>query len=864
MDTFADSLSERVKDNDQFWADFEKISAKAISKTLSGVNVSDENLDVSEMELKRLINAASIFSQSTLEQNKSLAQNIALYFAIIGGRESQEAAWAKKIFHDIGNHPGAQSLADKLIPPEVDFISYLRNRLLAKLNNVKINDLDYNLTDFQMDLWSEIQTSDAIAVSAPTSAGKSFVVLEYLAKQAIELNSFNAVFIAPTRALIGEVSDKLNNRLKDYQLKIRVSSIPTLDSDKNRNQIFVLTQERLQVLLSVWAGSFDFVIVDEAQAIGEDSRGMILQDCIELIRSKNNKTKFVFLTPGAKGFEAFGKAINVSRIQVKSTDLSPVVQNKIVITYDPSDENKIDLSLLADGKLISIGGYNSERGFANADTRLSAVALELGRLGGSLVYGTGPADAEEIGSGIASDLKESDSPALKELSKFIKEHIHPEYSLARHVVKGVGVHYGKMPSVLREALENAFKNADLKYLVCTTTLFQGVNLPARNVFINTPTRGRGHELEPAALWNFAGRAGRLGKDIIGNVFLVDYNDWKTQPLSAKAHFPIVPSFASTVVNHTDEVIQGLKGNFPDKNEKENLLTGAATGLLLSRAARGTLKEFAKNTLNEEVSDVKIDEIVSAAEVSLRELDLPAEVLSLNWAVSPHGQSRLYKRIKEKIKSGEIDSLLPVSPSPWTKVTHQRYTAIFGRINKQIYGKSAPKGFNSLLASVSLAWMNGSPLPLIINKRIEHIRKTKELVNYDSEIRKTFEFIEDVLRFKYVQFGRAYIDLLRVALNEAGFSKEASSIYDFPLSLELGVSTQAGQVFIELGLSRVTASALENLIPHSNPSSTRAREWLSSLQKNDIPISEVMWNELKVKGLVVDSVVGVDNGKFEGA
>src|SRR5258708_39094922 len=67
-------------------------------------------------------------------------------------------------------------------------------------------------------------------------------------------------------------------------------------------------------------------------------------------------------------------------------------------------------------------------------------------------------------------------------------------------------------------------------LVCTTTLAQGVNLPARNVFIDTPTRGAGKPLDPALLWNFAGRAGRLNHDIVGNVFLLNYEEWNSKPM----------------------------------------------------------------------------------------------------------------------------------------------------------------------------------------------------------------------------------------------------------------------------------------------------------------------------------------------
>jgi replicative superfamily II helicase len=73
----------------------------------------------------------------------------------------------------------------------------------------------------------------------------------------------------------------------------------------------------------------------------------------------------------------------------------------------------------------------------------------------------------------------------------IKKHIHPDYTLAAMIRKGIAFHYGKMPTFLREALESAFREGHVKFLVCTTTLFEGINLPARNVFIDTPRGARG-------------------------------------------------------------------------------------------------------------------------------------------------------------------------------------------------------------------------------------------------------------------------------------------------------------------------------------------------------------------------------------
>ena len=44
-----------------------------------------------------------------------------------------------------------------------------------------------------------------------------------------------------------------------------------------------------------------------------------------------------------------------------------------------------------------------------------------------------------------------------------------------------------------------------QYLVCTSTLLEGVNLPAKSIIIRKPTRGQGNPLNQNDFWNLAGR-----------------------------------------------------------------------------------------------------------------------------------------------------------------------------------------------------------------------------------------------------------------------------------------------------------------------------------------------------------------------
>jgi replicative superfamily II helicase len=76
-------------------------------------------------------------------------------------------------------------------------------------------------------------------------------------------------------------------------------------------------------------------------------------------------------------------------------------------------------------------------------------------------------------------------PKIDALIKFVREHIHKDYFLVTTLAHGVAFHHGKMPQEVREMVEQCFSDPDsqLQFVVCTSTLLEGVNLPAKNIFV---------------------------------------------------------------------------------------------------------------------------------------------------------------------------------------------------------------------------------------------------------------------------------------------------------------------------------------------------------------------------------------------
>lgn len=550
MTSFATEVSGDICREPKFWEDLACLRAVGIRSTLSaemGEQPGVSGPQLEEASLVRLLNSASVFALADDEHSRDLAQQIAV-FASLTTKEPAVLSAASHILSGIGNFPGLALLERKGVE-QLDLQARLRSALFRQLSSVKMDERHVALTEFQFDVWESLKENLATAISAPTSAGKSFVVLEHLCESASTSSQFTAIYIAPTRALLAEIQGKLERRLGAQSTSVRVTTIPTPDSEQRPKQIYVLTQERAQLLLATMSliNNVDIVIVDEAQAIGDQSRGMILQDALENLRANNPNARFLLLAPGASGFSLVGDSVGLSQLQVKETGLSPVVQNRISVRFPLEDEHSVCLDLVTPERLEPIGNYKFKRGFAlGDDAKLAAVAQEFGASGRSLVYATGAKNAEDLTALIALNRPEKAEGPLHDLAVFIEKHVHKQYSLARFVRHGVAFHYGNMPSLLREGIEQTFRDGHIDYLCCTTTLFQGVNLPARNVFIDTPTRGnRGELLDEAQLWNFAGRAGRLGEEVVGNVFLVNYENWEEKLLTKRQPFYLKVAFKET-------------------------------------------------------------------------------------------------------------------------------------------------------------------------------------------------------------------------------------------------------------------------------------------------------------------------------
>jgi hypothetical protein len=148
----------------------------------------------------------------------------------------------------------------------------------------------------------------------------------------------------------------------------------------------------------------------------------------------------------------------------------------------------------------------------------------------SLIYCNTIEETIECAKKMANHLCVTASKTLNDAADEIATFIHKDYYLVDFIRKGVGFHFGKLPQKVRDIVERLYESGDINYLFCTSTLLEGVNLPAQNIFILNNQIGN-RNLQSIDFWNLAGRAGRLTKELCGNVICVRWTNkdgrWNT-------------------------------------------------------------------------------------------------------------------------------------------------------------------------------------------------------------------------------------------------------------------------------------------------------------------------------------------------
>lgn len=794
MKSISTKLSMDIFIHNDFKRDRNLIFSKYI-ECLTGEKVHlDRNL------VKRISTSIQLFYKSEdFELRKEGTILLAMLLDIAAGDYPELIPIAKNIFVNSGDFPNVSLLEKRHPNVLMEYGIYTNAKFELKKEINSVNELSFPLTDFQRLLWNDLDLDEDIVTIAPTSAGKTHIILTYLVNRVIKSDGAFAVIIVPTRALISEVSSKIYEIAKEIDSKneLEICTIPK-DEKFSSKTIFVMTQERLYELIQRGDLSFDYLFIDEAHNIADKERGVLLHLTLEKLLD-DSSPQIIISMPSISYQNIFSTIFNNIEFHKEITRHSPVA--------------KILISVKLKGKNIELERHNTEekvvipKNFTGK--KIADIVLRLGNGQSNIIYRNQTDHCEDTAKDIASLIDSyHTSPALEEAADYIEQFIHKDFTLASGLRKGVAFHYGPLPSSVRVMVENLVKAGDIKYITCTSTLAEGVNLPAKNLFLMNPIRPimaqPSERLEDVKINNITGRAGRMVEHFSGNIFLIEHDTWKFQDYfeDDESQEEKIPTYYKTLNDSLHSVLDALSGRFPHDNTDQFRFYTIANKLIKEYENGSLLNKLDAEEISLKKTD--IDYLLKRIEDAHNSLTITPFTLEANPTIGYIQQNRLSQFLQD-LESYDSWML----PHPKSNTLYTILNSIAHKLNEVgVYINSNEYTINHIIAIAS-KWISGKSLRDIISEQIAWDQKNTDTSSVNQSVRNVIKIINNDIRFRLRNALSCYHLLLTNTLKLKGIDKPSVKLHAY---LELGACEERMISLINFGLSRETAKEIEDSTP----------------------------------------------------
>lgn len=357
-----------------------------------------------------------------------------------------------------------------------------QEKILLNAFSVDIGGREIILHREQSKLLAGLLEGKNLAVSAPTSFGKSFIVDAFLQLRKPD----TVMMIVPTIALADEIRRRLQPKFgKNYKI------ITTADVELADKNILILPQERA---LSYQGAikEIDLLIVDEfykASKKEKDSRSITLQRA--MLEFQQIAKQRYYLAPNIQSL--------TENIFTKGVEFISIDCNTVALDIDRTFERineKFD--------------------------KITALFDILDKVDGkTLIYVKSHSALDEVLTLISEKFSKKDNPFLNEFSSWMKKNYSPSWKLSYLIQKGVCTYNSNLHRSLSQIQLHVYENnIHLNIMVSTSSIIEGVNNSTKNIILWSNKLGNAF-LKFFTYKNIMGRSGRMFKYFIGNAYLLE-------------------------------------------------------------------------------------------------------------------------------------------------------------------------------------------------------------------------------------------------------------------------------------------------------------------------------------------------------
>lgn len=395
-------------------------------------------------------------------------------------------------------------------------------------------------------------------VQMPTSAGKTRATEIIIRSAFLSGRASLAVVVAPFRALCHEIRESLANAFVGEGIDIdELSDVLQADYDTGeliaQRGVVIVTPEKLLYVLRhapELADHVGLLIYDEGHQFDTGTRGVTYELLLtSLKRLLPSDVQTILISAVMPNAEAIGKwLIGEEPNLVAGTGLLPtdrtvafaswvetLGQLKFVEQDRPDDDLFYVPRVLQQYPLQLRGKERKPRFFpdrGDAHEVALCLGLKLANEGGVALF----CGRKSTAAGICDSIVEaygrqlvlrppiefSERSEVIRVAKLYEENLGTSASATQCAALGIFTHHGNTPHGIRLAVEYAMKENLARFVVCTSTLAQGVNLPIRYLIIGSVNQGTG-PIKVRDFHNLIGRAGRAGMYTEGSILFADHS-----------------------------------------------------------------------------------------------------------------------------------------------------------------------------------------------------------------------------------------------------------------------------------------------------------------------------------------------------
>ena len=790
-----------------------------------------------QVDVNAALRFADLLSKSThiskSDDHKMWAQTIITLLLELYPNNENVTYYAGAVLASIGNFRGTE------IAKSVYKSSYTETTIQEKAFSAFINDYlsipaDKSKLFFipQKNIYDQMGNK-SLSYSAPTSMGKSFIMEMFIKDQIQRGQKYNFTRIVPTKALINEIREDTVKGLGPLLEKMNYSVVTAasdLSLEEDHNFILIMTPERLlYLLISNPDLRIDYFFIDEAHKMtGRNSRAPFYYKVVDMLSQRNPAPHFIFASPNIPNPEVYLNLLTnlqkESEVSFSST-FSPVTQFKFLISQE-NNTIRIFNDHTQDSIFVCKYSFTTIIDFMNLIVMFDN-GKPIQQRSRNIAYFSGKSAAIQAAREFAQNKPIINDSDLSQLASDIKTQVQGDYYLADLIMKGVAYHIGYLPASIRQRIEKLFKSGKITAMFCTSTLIEGINLPADNLFITNYRSGKS-KMTSVEFRNLIGRVGRIKFNLYGNVFFISNNNQATE-------IEYIKLLREPIPNQQLSVIQEMKPKLK-KHVVETLLSGSSSISRCNTKSQTQPEEeyvmmrkfgliLLKDILDDRDSLVRREFskfIPTDGEQRIRELFAnQRKYIDSDINISADQSKRLAYAIRNGICYPTVQN--GQFPHSTVLAFLEELCRIFNwdKYERKTLGKVDDQGCHARLswyAVILCRWMEGHGLSYIMKKAVDHMKNhpdkfwlndyTKSFFIDSPEHRNvvyadTLEVIENVILFSISNYFLRFSNMYKTINGE--HSLDSNNWYEF---VEYGTTNEIIVFLQRNGFSRESANYIK--------------------------------------------------------